>query len=215
MGFWDDRYRSETYAYGVEPNDFLRASAARIPPGRVLCLAEGEGRNAVFLASLGYAVTAVDLSSEGLRKAERLARERGVTIDVVQADLGEYEPEAGAYAGVVSIFAHLPRAARGSIWSSRRTWSATSTRGRFTRDAAPPSRSSASSCPEGRPSASPPPRLSQRERRDTQGTRAARSEQSDVARPPPCGVHAPLACGMSAPVRLSPAFDRTAPRTTT
>lgn len=112
MGFWDDRYRSEIYAYGVEPNDFLRASAARIPPGRVLCLAEGEGRNAVFLASLGYAVTAVDLSSEGLRKAERLARERGVTIDVVQADLGEYEPEAGAYAGVVSIFAHLPRAAR-------------------------------------------------------------------------------------------------------
>jgi SAM-dependent methyltransferase len=115
VSFWDDRYRGETYAYGVEPNDFLRASAARIPPGRVLCLAEGEGRNAVFLASRGYAVTAVDLSSEGLRKAERLARDRGLAIDIVQADLGDYEPEAGAYAGVVSIFAHLPRAARNRL----------------------------------------------------------------------------------------------------
>jgi SAM-dependent methyltransferase len=70
MSFWDDRYRGETYAYGTEPNDFLRASAMRIPPGRVLCLAEGEGRNAVFLAALGYEVTAVDLSSEGLRKRD-------------------------------------------------------------------------------------------------------------------------------------------------
>lgn len=112
MSFWDDRYRSETYAYGVEPNDFLRSEAARIPPGRVLCLAEGEGRNAVFLASLGYAVTAVDLSTEGLRKAERLARERGVTLDLVQADLADYELEADAFSGIVSIFAHLPVPAR-------------------------------------------------------------------------------------------------------
>lgn len=112
MSFWDERYSAESYAYGVEPNDFLRASAAQIPRGRVLCLAEGEGRNAVFLASLGYAVTAVDLSREGLRKAERLARERGVDLELVQADLADYEPSSAAFEGIVSIFAHLPRAAR-------------------------------------------------------------------------------------------------------
>ncbi len=85
--FWDDRYKVEDYVYGREPNDFLRAEAHRIAPGRVLCLAEGEGRNAVFLAGLGHQVTAVDQSIEGLRKADRLAREHGVEITTVQADL--------------------------------------------------------------------------------------------------------------------------------
>jgi SAM-dependent methyltransferase len=112
MSFWDDRYRGEAYAYGVEPNDFLRESAASIPKGRVLCLAEGEGRNAVYLASLGYAATAVDLSAEGLRKAERLARERGVSLEVVQTDLADYELPAATFTGIVSIFAHVPRAVR-------------------------------------------------------------------------------------------------------
>lgn len=105
---WDQRYRADAYAYGTEPNDFLRAEASRLPPGRVLCLAEGEGRNAVYLASLGHAVTAVDFSAEGLRKAERLARERGVALELVQADLATYEPPPDAFAGVVSIWAHTP-----------------------------------------------------------------------------------------------------------
>jgi len=112
MTFWDDRYRSGGYAYGVEPNDFLRDEAARIPRGRVLCLAEGEGRNAVYLASLGHAVTAVDLSSEGLRKAGLLAKERGLVLELVQADLATYHLEASAFSGIVSIFAHLPAPAR-------------------------------------------------------------------------------------------------------
>lgn len=110
--FWDDRYRSEEYAYGREPNDHVRAEAHRIPRGRVLCLAEGEGRNAVHLASLGYAVTAVDRSAEGLRKAERLARERSVSLELVEADLATYEPPEGAFTGIVSIFAHVPAAVR-------------------------------------------------------------------------------------------------------
>lgn len=106
--FWDDRYRGDEYAYGREPNAFLRAEAHRIAPGRVLCLAEGEGRNAVFLAGLGHTVTAVDFSVEGLRKASRLAREHGVEITTVHADLATYEPEIDAFTGVVAIFAHLP-----------------------------------------------------------------------------------------------------------
>lgn len=105
---WDDRYSEDGYAYGTEPNDFVREQAHRIPEGPVLCVAEGEGRNAVHLAELGHAVTAVDASSVGMQKAGALAEERGVTISTVVADLSTYAVEAGAWAGVVSVFAHVP-----------------------------------------------------------------------------------------------------------
>jgi SAM-dependent methyltransferase len=119
--FWNERYRAEEYAYGREPNEFLRAEAHRIPAGRVLCLAEGEGRNAVFLAGLGHRVTAVDFSTEGLRKVERLAAERNVVVETVEADLTAYEPEVFAFSGIVAIFAHLPPAVRKHVhgWISR------------------------------------------------------------------------------------------------
>ncbi len=119
--FWDERYGTADYAYGREPNDFVRAEAERIPPGPVLCLAEGEGRNAVFLAVRGHAVTAVDFSREGLRKAEALAREHGVTIETIHADLALFEPTAGAYSGVIAIWAHLPREIRQRVhgWVAR------------------------------------------------------------------------------------------------
>lgn len=105
---WDDRYNDEGYFYGVAPNDFLAAEYQAIPLGRVLCLAEGEGRNAVFLAEQGYQVTAVDASKVGLEKAKKLARDRGVEITTVQADLAEYQIEASSWHGIVSIFCHLP-----------------------------------------------------------------------------------------------------------
>jgi SAM-dependent methyltransferase len=113
--FWDDRFAGDEYAYGTEPNDFVRAEAHRIPPGRVLCLAEGEGRNATYLAGLGHAVTAVDFSAAGLRKAERLAHARGVVLELVHADLADWEPPADAFAGIVSIFAHTPPEVRRRI----------------------------------------------------------------------------------------------------
>lgn len=110
--FWDDRYRAEDYVYGRAPNDFVQAQAHRIPPGRVLCLAEGEGRNAVHLAGLGYEVTTIDFSAEGVKKTERLARERQVELRAVQADLASYVPQEGVYSGIIAIFAHLPPAVR-------------------------------------------------------------------------------------------------------
>jgi len=113
--FWDERYGTDEYAYGIEPNDFLRAEAHRIPPGPVLCLAEGEGRNAVFLAGLGHQVTAVDLSVEGMRKTERLAQRRGVTIEVIQADLATFELGLDRWSGIVEIFAHVPPPVRHRI----------------------------------------------------------------------------------------------------
>ncbi|HEU4735352.1 MAG TPA: class I SAM-dependent methyltransferase [Kofleriaceae bacterium] len=110
---WDERYAAQDYTYGMEPNDLVRDEAHRIPEGRVLCLAEGEGRNAVFLARLGYQVTAVDFSSVGLRKAERLAREREVSIEIIEADLARFDLGTGLWSGIVSIFAHtLPEIRR-------------------------------------------------------------------------------------------------------
>ncbi|HVV81663.1 MAG TPA: methyltransferase domain-containing protein [Kofleriaceae bacterium] len=112
---WDQRFSAADYVYGTEPNDFLFEQAAGIPPGRVLCLAEGEGRNAVFLARRGHPVTAVDFSREAQRKATALAAHHGVTLAYQLADLGDYEPEPEAFSAVVSIFCHLPPAVRRTV----------------------------------------------------------------------------------------------------
>lgn len=107
--FWDTRYAAAGYAYGTAPNDFLAAEARHLPAGgAVLCLAEGEGRNAVWLAQQGFAVTAVDASPVGLEKARHLAEERGVALTTVCADLAAFAIAPGAWDGIVSIFCHLP-----------------------------------------------------------------------------------------------------------
>lgn len=115
MTDWDQRYSSTTYVYGTQPNDFLVEVAAQIPAGPVLCLAEGEGRNAVFLAQRGHAVTAVDASDVGLTKAQALAAARHVSLTTVVADLATYDIEAGAWAGIVATWAHLPPPVRRSV----------------------------------------------------------------------------------------------------
>ena len=104
---WNRRYAHDEFAYGTEPNSFL-VQNANILIGPVLCLAEGEGRNAVFLASLGLEVTGVDGSEVGLAKAQRLAASRGLAIRTEVADLATYEPSENLYGSVVSISAHLP-----------------------------------------------------------------------------------------------------------
>ena len=105
---WDERYSADEYIYGKDPNEFLANAASNIPKGKVLCLAEGEGRNAVYLATHGYEVVAVDSSSVGLEKAKKLANERGVSIQTIVADLAHFDIVPESWDGVVSIFAHLP-----------------------------------------------------------------------------------------------------------
>ena len=105
---WDQRYSSDTYAYGTEANEFLMSMLDKLPEGRVLCLGEGEGRNAVWLAQQGRQVTAVDSSKVGLEKARRLALARGVEITVALADLKDYPIESKNRDAIVSIFCHLP-----------------------------------------------------------------------------------------------------------
>lgn len=105
---WNERYQTRDYAYGKEPNDFLRQISPDLPPGKILCLAEGEGRNAVFLAGLGHEVVAVDSSNVGMKKAQTLAREYGVTITTETMDLAEFEIEPESWDAVISIFCHVP-----------------------------------------------------------------------------------------------------------
>jgi hypothetical protein len=110
---WNERYKTDEFVYGTEPNDFLVSVADQIPTGsRLLCLAEGEGRNAVYLAGLGHAVVAVDQSAVGLEKAQRFAKEKGVEIETVVADLSEFVIEPESWDGIISIFCHTPPALR-------------------------------------------------------------------------------------------------------
>lgn len=106
--FWDARFSESGYAYGELPNDVLRERAEGLKPGRALCLAEGEGRNAVHLAQLGHAVLAQDISAVGLAKARQLAARRGVTIETLRCDLAAFDPEPESFDLVVAIWMHLP-----------------------------------------------------------------------------------------------------------
>ena len=112
---WNERYAVDEYVFGTEPNSFLAEHAGKLA-GPVLSLAEGEGRNAVFLASRGLDVLGVDSSSTGLAKAQALARSRNVTIRTELGDLAEFEPEANHYGAVVSISAHLPSSLRRRLY---------------------------------------------------------------------------------------------------
>ena len=115
---WNERYSEAEYIFGTEPNDFLRDEFRKIASGgRVLCLAEGEGRNAVFLAEQGYQVTAMDMSEVGLNKALQLAQDRGVDITIQVADLADYEFGEAQWDGIVSIWAHLPKAVRQHVYA--------------------------------------------------------------------------------------------------
>mgnify|MGYP006113178505 CR=1 FL=1 len=113
--FWDERYSSTEFVFGKTPNEFLVSQYHRIKLGRVLCLAEGEGRNAVFLAGKGYDVTAVDQSKRGLEKTKALGREFGVEITTIEADLNDFQIESASWDGIISISAHLPPSLRKAI----------------------------------------------------------------------------------------------------
>jgi len=114
--FWDQRYADADYAYGRAPNEFLVSQLAQIRTGgEVLCVADGEGRNSVWLAAQGLHVTAVDISPQGIAKARALAQEQGVALHTEVADLSAYQMGEARWDAVVSIFLHLPPLLRRSF----------------------------------------------------------------------------------------------------
>ncbi len=104
---WDERYGINECAYGKEPNLFLKENFKNIPKGNVLCVADGEGRNGVWLAKNGYNVTSMDFSPKAIDKINRLAQENNVLIKAICADLLNYDFGKNRYDGIVSIFAHF------------------------------------------------------------------------------------------------------------
>ena len=109
---WNRRYAGSELLWTAQPNRFLVAEAAGLPPGRALDLACGEGRNAVWLAERGWQVTGVDFSDAALEKARALADARGVEGEWTVADLRSYEPELHAFGLVIVFYLQVPEAVR-------------------------------------------------------------------------------------------------------
>ena len=105
LGKWNRRFAGEEFAFGVEPNRWLREHAGALPAGgRVLCVADGEGRNSVFLARLGHRSDAFDLSPVGVEKARRFAARQGASVDYAVGDVQALAWPEALYDGVVVIF---------------------------------------------------------------------------------------------------------------
>lgn len=113
---WNEKFSAEDYLYGTQPNDFLKAMSSLLPQtSKVLCIGEGEGRNAVYLATLGHQVTAVDASEVGLSKAQKLAQQKNTTIETLVCDLSDFDFGVEQWDAIISIFCHLPEQLRQKV----------------------------------------------------------------------------------------------------
>jgi tellurite methyltransferase len=101
---WNDRFGREEFAFGKEPNPFLKKHIRLLPKGKALDIASGEGRNAVFLAQHGFEVDAVDISEKGSKKAQKLARDKGVKINTLLVDLDQYQIEKEQYDLIANFY---------------------------------------------------------------------------------------------------------------
>jgi SAM-dependent methyltransferase len=112
---WDDRYSSPEFIYGTQPNAFLREELASLAPGKALFVFEGEGRNAVYAASLGWDVHCFDGSAVARSKAQLWAQQNHVELHYDVADAASYAFPSTTYDLVVLIFAHMPPELRSSL----------------------------------------------------------------------------------------------------
>jgi SAM-dependent methyltransferase len=113
---WNERYAAQELLWGAEPNRFVEEELRDVPPrGRALDLACGEGRNAIWLAKLGWVVTAVDYSEVALERARRLAAGQHVDVEWVQADVTSFAPAAAAFQLVIVAYLQLPEAERRAV----------------------------------------------------------------------------------------------------
>lgn len=105
---WDDRYSKKEYAFGVEPNRFLKETLEQLNTGRILFPADGEGRNGVFAAKLGWDVASFDISAEGRKKALKLAEANRVTLDYQVGELPKLNYHRDQFDAIALIYAHFP-----------------------------------------------------------------------------------------------------------
>lgn len=105
---WDERYKEPEFAYGKAPNVFFKEWLTKFTPGKILMPADGEGRNGVFAAQLGWQVQSFDLSSEGQTKALQLAKENNVSIDYTVGDFDQLDFETAGFDAIGLVYAHFP-----------------------------------------------------------------------------------------------------------
>ena len=110
--FWNERYAEKGFAYGKEPNQFLKENLHKLPKGKILFVAEGEGRNAVFAAQNGYEVVAFDYSESAKKKALTLAKEQNVQLNYLVSDVMDLSFEPESFDAMVFIFTHFPAVIR-------------------------------------------------------------------------------------------------------
>src|SRR5690625_4591689 len=105
---WDKQFSENQFTYGKKANTFIQEKSSLFTPdSQIACFAEGEGRNAIYLAKQGHTVTAYDLSSVGLEHTRLLAEENGVTVQTVEADLTKIETEKHHFDGAIMVFGHV------------------------------------------------------------------------------------------------------------
>jgi len=119
---WNDRYSSEEFAYGTAPNKYLKEQLEKFKTGSILFPAEGEGRNAVFAAQLGWKVSAFDISAEGKNKALKLAEANNVVIDYQVGELETLNYQAEQFDVIALIYAHFPATIKSSIHQTLETY---------------------------------------------------------------------------------------------
>jgi SAM-dependent methyltransferase len=115
--YWDARYAEAGYAYGTAPNDFLVAVMPQLRVGKALCLCEGEGRNATYLAQQGFVVTAVDFSHLALDKAQALAEQREVALHTQCANLADFDPGIAQWDVITMIFGQPEQPIRRALYA--------------------------------------------------------------------------------------------------
>ncbi|WP_040285885.1 class I SAM-dependent methyltransferase [Sporosarcina koreensis] len=122
MNKWQTRFDTDEYVFGKEPNEFIREAAKLYNPGPdILAIAEGEGRNAVYLAGHGNQVTIWDFAESGLAKAQQLAKENGVQLATELKDLAEAAWPENQYDAVICVFGHFPPELRARVLEGVRT----------------------------------------------------------------------------------------------
>ncbi|SRR5258708_46833 len=105
---WNERYSKDEFAFGNLPNNYLKEQLEKLTIGTILFPAEGEGRNAVFAARIGWKVSAFDISIEGKKKAARLAEANNVTIDYQVGELVKINFGTQQFDTLALIYAHFP-----------------------------------------------------------------------------------------------------------
>lgn len=119
---WNDRYSNEEFAYGEEPNNYFKEQIEKLNPGTILFPAEGEGRNAIYAAKLGWKVSAFDISEEGKNKALKLAEANNVSIDYQVGELETLNYHTDQFDAIALIYAHFPAEIKSAIHKPLETY---------------------------------------------------------------------------------------------